>query len=292
MPFIDRTSASCGAKLGPRRGAYTLGPVAGGAALAGLAALSLLLCAPLRAQDRSPTDRSLGASLLAVSVPGPSAPLWALGDSSPSRTRARIEAVYGRAVVGDRVGGVQPTVVLGLRGESQTRDSAGNYQRGAAVVGARVGIRAGDRAAAQPISALELYVGGRSMSFLDRPYLPDIGVDLVTGWGNLGVDTRASLGLRVPIEMVAQSRYGRVTLFAAPTMAWGHIRVRSCEDRGPGDNCGDLGMQAVFGRTRFLLAGGGSVSLLPARVSVTLGAQRLYARDEETRIWIGTSWTP
>lgn len=254
-----------------------------------------LIAAPLAtiaAQDRSPTDRSLGASLLAVSVPGPSAPLWTLRDSAPSATHARIEASYGRAFTGGHIGGVQPTVVLGLRGESQSRDSAGNYQRGATVVGMRVGVRAGERAEAQPISALELYFGARSMSFLDKPYLPDIGIDLVAGWGNLGVDTRASLGFRVPIEMIGESRYGRVTLFAAPSVAWGHIRVRSCEDRGPGDNCGDLGMQAVLGRTRFLLAGGASLSVLPARLSITAGVQRLYARDEESRVWIGTSWTP
>lgn len=295
MRFLQRSSARHAPRDEQRRAVRRAHAPCAARGVAVIGVALSLSCVPgvaLRAQNRSPTDRSLGASLLAVSVPGPSAPLWTLVDSSPSRTHAHLEAVYGRAVTGDRVGGVQPTVVLGLRGESQTRDSAGHYQRGAAVVGVRVGIRAGERSAAPPISALELYVGGRSMSFLDKPYLPDIGVDLVTGWGNLGIDTRASLGLRVPIEMVAQSRYGRVSLFAAPTMAWGHLRIRPCEDRGPDDNCGDLGMQAVFGRTRFLLAGGASVSLLPARLSITVGAQRLYARDEETRIWIGTSWTP
>ena len=246
----------------------------------------------LHAQDRSPTDRALGASLLAVSVPGPSAPLWTLRDSSRGKTAARVEVAYGRAFTGNRIGGVQPTVVFGLRGESQHRDSAGRYVRGATVYGLRAGVRANERTSVQPLSAVELFAGVRSMAFLDKPYFPDVGLDVVAGWGNLGVDRRASLGLRVPIEMVAESRHGRVTLFAAPTMAWGQLRVRSCEDRGPGDNCGDLGLQAAVGRTRFLLAGGASVSVLPARLSVVGGVQRLFARDEETRGWIGSAWTP
>ena len=262
-----------------------------GGLLIGLASVSAV--AQLPAQDRTPTDRSLGASLLAVSVPGPSAPLWQLRDTSRKEAaKTRLEAIYGRAVTGDRIGGVQPTVVLGLRYEEQTRDSAGHVNRGAGVTGARIGLRAGDRADNQPLSALELYIGGRNMAFLDKPYLPDVGIDFVVGWGNLGVDTRASMGFRVPIELVGENKYGRFTLFAAPSMAWGHIRVRSCEDRGPGDNCGDLGMQAVFGRTRFLLAGGTSLTVLPTRLSIVAGVQRLYAKGEESRIWIGTAWTP
>ena len=255
-------------------------------------AIALLSPGEGGAQDRSPTDRSLGASLLAVSVPGPSAPLWALRDSTRTRTAARIETTYGRAFTGNRIGGVQPTVVLGIRGESQSRDSSGRMIRGADVFGARLGIRAGQRAEAQPISALELYAGMRSMSFLDKPYLPDIGVDVVAGWGNLGVDERASLGIRVPIELVGQTRHGRLTIFAAPTMAWGALRVRPCEDRGPDDNCGDLHLQAVVGRTRFLIAGGASLSVLPARLSIVAGVQRLFAKQEETRAWTGIAWTP
>ena len=255
-----------------------------------LGALAPLTAIP--AQERSPTDRSLGASLLAVSVPGPSAPLWRLRDSTKSKSVARFEATYGRAFTGDQIGGVQPTVVLAIRGENQSVDSAGRYERGATVVGVRVGVRVGERAEAQPLSALELYIGVRTMAFLDEPSLPDVGIDLVAGWGNLGADTRASLGFRVPIEMVRETKHGRLTVFAAPTMAWGHIRVRPCDDDGPGDNCGDLGVQAVFGRTRFLMAGGASLSVLPARLSVVAGVQRLFAKQEETRVWIGTAWTP
>jgi hypothetical protein len=51
-------------------------------------------------------------------------------------------------------------------------------------------------------------------------------------------------------------------------------------------------MQAVVGRTRFLIAGGASLSVLPARLSVVAGVQRLFAKQEETRVWIGTAWTP
>jgi hypothetical protein len=218
--------------------------------------------------------------------------VWDIRDSSKSRTRARLEVNYGRAFNGDHAGGVQPTIVFGLRSESQSRDSAGNKLGGAEVAGIRLGVRAGEHAEEQPISSLELYLGARSMAFLDKPYLPDFGVDVVAGWGNFGVDTRASLGVRVPIEVVGQSSWGRLTVFAAPTMAWGQIGMRACEDRGPGDNCGDLGIQAVFGRTRFLLAGGASLSVIPARLSVSAGVQRLYASHEEQRVWFGTSWTP
>lgn len=248
--------------------------------------------ASLDAQFRLPTDRSLGASLMAVSLPGPSAPLWTLGDSVRMRTATRFEASYGRALVGNRAGGVQPTVVLGVRGESQNRDSTGRYNRGSGVAGARVGIRAGERAEAQPISAFELYFGGHSMAYLDVPHWPDAGFELVVGWGNLGVDRRASLGFRVPVEMVGESRYGRFTIFAAPSIAWGHIRGRPCEDNGPGDNCGDLGVQLAVGTTRYLLAGGTSLTLLPARLSMVAGVQRLFAKGEETRAWVGTTWTP
>lgn len=147
--------------------------------------------AAIPAQDRSPTDRSLGASLLAVSLPGPSAPRLRRPDSTKSESVARFEATYGRAFTGDQIGGVQPMVVLGIRGERQERDSAGEYERGATVGGGRVGIRAGERAEAQPISALEFYVGVRNIP-LRKPSLPDVGIDLVAGWGNIGVDTPSS----------------------------------------------------------------------------------------------------
>lgn len=248
--------------------------------------------AAIPAQDRSPTDRSLGASLLAVSLPGPSVPRLRRPDSTKSESVVRFEATYGRAFTGGQIGGVQPMVVLGIRGEQQKRDSDGNYEGGPnAVGGGRVGIRAGERAEEQPISAIELYVGVRNIT-IRKPSLPDVGIDLVAGWGNIGVDTRGSIGLRVPIEMVSETKHGRLTVFAAPTIAWGHIRVRPCEDRGPDDNCGDLGIQAVLGRRRFLIAGGASLSVLPARLSVVAGVQRLFARQEETRVWIGTVWTP
>lgn len=265
-------------------------PVTAPCALA-LALAAATPCAPLSGQDRSPTDRSLGASLLAVSVPGPSAPIWRLRDSALTKAAVRFEAVYGRAFKGDRIGGVQPTVVLGLRGETPPRDSAGNPQRGAGVAGVRVGIRAGERAEAQPVSALEFHLGVRSMSFLGRAYGPDIGFDVVLGWGNLGVDRRASLGIRMPVEMVVENRHGRITVFGAPAFAWGHLSNRACVETRH-DPCGTFERELLFGRARFLLAGGTSVTVLPARLSLVAGVQRLFAKEEETRLWIGTAWTP
>ena len=82
--------------------------------------------AAIPAQDRSPTDRSLGASLLAVSLPGPSAPRLRRPDSTKSESVARFEATYGRAFTGDQIGGVQPMVVTRRpsRGAGEVGDRA------------------------------------------------------------------------------------------------------------------------------------------------------------------------
>ena len=245
----------------------------------------------LHAQERSSTDRSLSASLLAVSIPGPVAP-FTTGDGSGIGAHAtRFEVDYGRVMLGDRIGVNHQLVVLGMRSESQASDRNGVRMRGSGVVGGRLGLRAGDRGDAQAISAWEIYFGGRNLLAPGQPGWLDAGLEVAIGWGNLGFGKRASLGFRAPIELVHESRQARTTVFLVPGMAWGHIRTRSCEDYGPGDNCGDLGVQLAAGRTRFLLGGGAGITILPTRLSIVGGVHRLFAVGEDTRLWLGMAWT-
>lgn len=256
-----------------------------------LCAIAVQAPAALHAQARSPTDRSLTASLLAVSIPGPVAPFTAGADSGAAAQATHFEIDYGRVMPGDLIGGDHQVVVLGVRSESQATDRDGVRVRGSGVVGARLGLRAGDRGDAQAISAWEVYFGGRNLITSAKPEWLDAGLEVAVGWGNLGLGQRASLGFRAPIELVHEVRQARATVFLVPGMAWGHIRTRSCEDNGPGDNCGDLGVQLAAGRTRFLLGGGAGVTLLPSRLSIVAGVQRLFAVGEETRLWMGVAWT-
>lgn len=242
----------------------------------------------LPAQVRGPSDRSLAQSLLAVSFPGPAAPVWRVADSVHSKQRARVDVAYGRALRAG-AGGLRPTMVLALRGEELTRQTTGPT---AGLLGARIGLRADEPTSSLPVTSAEVYFGGRTMHHTASATGVEGGFDVVFGWGGFGADTRASFGMRAPVEFVAQGMGSRFTVFAAPTMAWGHIRMRGCEDRGPGDNCGDLGVQIAFGRTRFAAAGGASLTLLPADLSVSAGIQRLFAVGETERVWLGGSWTP
>jgi hypothetical protein len=75
----------------------------------------------------------------------------------------------------------------------------------------------------------------------------------------------------------------RVGLLLAPTMAWGRLLFRTCEDRGPGDNCGDLGLQLDLGRTRYLLAGGVGLHAPRHALTLSIGAQRLFAQGQPVR---------
>ena len=143
-----------------------------------------------------------------------------------------------------------------------------------------------------PVSALELYAGGRTQVLPHATVRPDAGVDAAVGWGGFGEDTRASFALRFPVEVAGSARGARLSAFAAPTMAWGYIRMRSCEDRGPGDNCGDLGLQLAWGQTRYILSGGISAAAERIGLAASVGVQRLVAPREVARLWLGVSIAP
>ena len=250
--------------------------------------LSLALSNRLSCQDRTPTDRSLAQSLLAISFPAPSAPVWGEPDSVRSAQKTRVALSYGRAIRAG-IGGLRPTIVVALRDEELTRQATGPT---AGVFGVRLGLRADDKAPSIPITSAEVYIGGRTMNHASSAVGVEGGFDMVFGWGGFDEDTRASIGMRAPVELVAQNARTRFTIFAAPAMAWGHIRMRGCDDLGPDDNCGDLGIQLAFGRTRFVAGGGASLTMLPARISLAAGLQKLFATGETERAWVGMSWTP
>src|SRR5688500_12316296 len=71
------------------------------------------------AQGRSATDRSLSASLLSVSIPGPVAPYTTAVDSGSAAHAVRFEIDYGRVIPGQRIDGLPQVVVLGVRSESE-----------------------------------------------------------------------------------------------------------------------------------------------------------------------------
>lgn len=242
------------------------------------------------AQERNPTDRSLAASLVAVSMPSPPGPAWMIGDSAKSASATRFDLAWGRAVRGS-YGSRHETIVFGLRGETIERDSAGT-RASAGYAGARIGLRSADAGGLGQLSALELYAGGRSQVLPDAAVRPDAGVDAVVGWGGFGGDTRASFALRFPVEIATRSRGARFSVFAAPTMAWGYIRMRSCEDLGPDDNCGDLHVQIAWGQTRYIVSGGLSAAVERIGLAASVGVQRLVAPGEVARLWVGVSIAP
>jgi hypothetical protein len=198
-----------------------------------------------------------------------------------------VDVSYGRALRAD-IEGLRQTLVIAVRAEEMTQQSTGPT---AGVLGARVGLRADDPTSSLSITSVEVYFGGRTMRQRGPGAGAEAGFDLLFGWGGIGTDTRASFGLRAPLELVAQGAGTRFTLFAAPAMAFGHLRFRACEDRGPDDNCGDLGVQLALGRGRFVAAGGASLTVLAANLSIAGGVQRLFAVGETERIWVGAAWT-
>lgn len=258
---------------------------------ASLATLATALAATASgAQERNPTDRSLAASLVAVSMPSPPGPAWVIGDSAKRASATRFDLAWGRAVRGS-YGSRHETIVLGLRAERIERDSAGTHAS-AGYGGVRIGFRAVDPDGLGQLSALELYGGGRSQVLPHAAVRPDAGVDAVVGWGGFGGNTRASFALRFPVEIAAGSRGTRVSVFAAPTMAWGYIRMRPCEDLGPDDNCGDLHLQLAWGQTRYILSGGVSAAAEHLGLAASAGVQRLVAPGEVARLWVGVSIAP
>ena len=242
----------------------------------GLALLTLTGSSDALAQRHAIADSSVGRSLLTAAVTLPSTYAVSPRDSAFARRFIRLETQYTRT----SAMGVPSMLILGLRSDNVSRDSAG---WNASVFGIRTGLaQKADGSRDVTLSAVELYFGGRTLGYLERPGWPNIGVEAVAGWSGIETRMRASFALRFPVEVIRGNGPTRVAFSVVPTMAWGQVRFRSCEDRGPGDNCGSLGIQLAAGRTRFVLGTG--VTLAAGRgVSVTAGAQHMFARSQQPR---------
>lgn len=116
------------------------------------------------------------------------------------------------------------------------------------------------------------------------------GAELVAGVGRDGDHSSTTLGLRFPVELAASGRYGSLALTVTPAMGWGRLDLRECEDRGPGDNCGDLQVRLALGRTRYLLGAGVAAELRQSGLAMTAGVQRLFARGQPVRLAVGLMW--
>jgi hypothetical protein len=247
---------------------------------------NLLVPAALFAQKHAVTDRALSTSLLAAAVPFPSSSQRAWQDSLHLPERFRMDVGYSRVGIG---AAAEPLLIAGLRTDFASSDPESLT---AAMTGIRMGVRPTEDATGSRPFAVEGYAGIRTLAHPDRGRLPDMGVDVAVGWSNLGERSHGTLGVRFPFEFVQARSWGRLTFALVPTMAWGHIRVRQCENLGSGDNCGDLGLQLEFGRTRFLMAGGVSAGLNSTGLALSLGTQQLLVTGQEPRLSVGLSWTP
>jgi hypothetical protein len=257
-----------------------------------IAALPLLfLCAfpaPQRiaAQKHAFGDRSLAASLLNAAIPLPTSTLRQGNYGDEPATRFRFELQYSRSAAT----AASPLLIVGMRSDHPSSDT---NVRGLGVVGVRLGFapeqqRQGGRLPA----AVELQVGTRIPRLALDSRTPDVGIDLVAGWSGLDDHVRGTLGVRIPVEYGWDLGSNRVLLSGTPTVAWGHVRFRECENLGYGDNCGDLGVQLEFGRTRFLLAGGATLDLAAAGLSLSLGTQHLLAVGHTPRFALALAWAP
>jgi hypothetical protein len=240
----------------------------------------------LAAQKHRITDRSLTASLLSAAVPLPSTTLRAWGDEEVAEARHRVELQLSHSLGA----AVSPLLIVGVRADQPVRDSTGV---GAAVFGLRLGFapEAARGGSGMP-TALEVQIGGRRLNHLRDPAWPDLGLDVVVGWSGLDETTQGTVGVRVPVELARPLGRSRLLLSAAPAAAWGHVRFRECVNLGPDDGCGDLGMQLEFGRTRFLLAGGATLDIVPARVALSVGTQQLMVARQRPRLAVGMTWAP
>lgn len=118
-----------------------------------------------------------------------------------------------------------------------------------------------------------------------------VPVDLESSWTTQRGARALSLGVRAPITVRAR-RASPWSGWVAPGMAWGHVRLRSCEDRGPDDNCGDLGIQLEPGLTRWSVGAGGAYHWRAAHLVAHAGTQLLLTRRDRPTVAVGMSWTP
>ena len=265
---------------------------AGNACIGSVLLAGVTGAAPLGAQDRAATDQSVAASLMAVGLLSPAGPVWVSRDSALKASATRFELAWGRAGRAS-IAGSRETAILGVRGEGVEHDW-GAVGGVAGYGGARVGIGARN-GALRSVSAFELYAGLRSYGFARRPWLPDFGIDLAVGRGGYRTGSRSSLGVRFPIEFVARASGARLTVFGAPSIAWGTIHPVACrntDENGNPDCTWIFNTDIAFGRPRHLMAGGVSVAAERIGLALSAGVQHLSAPSEVGRYWIGTSWTP
>lgn len=225
--------------------------------------------------QRHTADSSIAPSLLVGALSLPSSARYTPSDSVFARRFTRGEIQYNRTATA----GMPSMIVLGVRSDDVTLDSL-NWN--ASVFGLRTGLtRGGAGDDDLRVSALELYFGGRTLGHMEGGRA-NAGAEIVAGWSRMESNTRASLAFRFPVEFISRRGPASVAFSIVPAVAWGQLRFRSCEDRGPGDNCNQQGFQFVVGRTRFVLGTGVTFST-KAGVSLTVGAQQLFARTQQPR---------
>ena len=237
----------------------------------------LVFFAPLdaRAQRTHVADSSIAPALLVSALSLPSR-TYELGDSAFSRRLLRVETQYSAT----STTGVPTLFVLGVRSDGVSVDSTGSN---GSVMGVRTGFARNDARDGVVLSAIEVYFGGRTLGHMDGRG-PNIGGEIVAGWSGL-VKKRGHLAFRFPIEFITGSGPVSASFSLVPAIAWGQLRLRSCEDRGSGDGCSPHGVQGATGPGRFVLGTGVTLGVGPG-VSFTLGAQQLFAREQQPRFAI------
>ena len=143
------------------------------------------------------------------------------------------------------------------------------------------------------VTAGSLRIGGNNRAQADS--IGDrvvAGLETEVGFGRHGERHFGTLAFRLPIVIrkvpaAGQFSAPRLSAFVAPTVAWGRLGLRECDDLGPGDNCGDLGIQLVFGTTRWLLAGGVRAELPAQGIAVSAGVQQMLALGDRPRLAVG-----
>lgn len=238
----------------------------------GLAALMLFDPLNAGAQRTHIADSAIAPSLL-VSALSPPSRRYELGDSVLARRFVRLETQYSAT----STAGVPTMFVLGLRSDDVSVDSSG---WNSTVMGVRTGVASNAAGDGVTVSAVEVYFGGRTLGHMEGSG-PNVGAEIVAGWSGVA-KTRASLAFRFPIEFIRGRGPVSASFSLVPAIAWGHLRLRSCEDRGSGDGCSPQGVQGAMGRTRFVLGTGVTLRAAPG-MAFTLGAQQLFARDQQPR---------
>ena len=238
----------------------------------GLVALTLFAPLDARAQRVHIADSSIAPALLVSALSLPSR-TYELGDSVFSQRFVRIETQYSAT----STTGVPTAFVLGVRSDGVAFDSTG---WNAGVMGVRTAFARNDAGDGIAVSAVEMYFGGRTLGHMEGPG-PNIGAEIVAGWSGLA-KRRGHLAFRFPIELIKGRGPVSASFSLVPTIAWGQLRLRSCEDRGSGDGCSPNGVQGATGPGRFVLGTGVTLGVGPG-VSFTLGAQQLFAREQQPR---------